>query len=254
MRSSKDFANHFNAGRISLRQSIKRDAPGSFSSKNRLARLLLLHLLFVPMLLSVVAKGQAITVLELKSRIALPNVSGRMDHLGADIKGQRLFATAFNNNTVEVIDLQAGQRVRTLSDLGKPQGAFYDPSTNRLFVTSSMEGTVKIFDGASFEMLTVVKLSSDADNLRYDAHSNRVAVGYGGEKFLRGQPVRGQGDGALVFLDSAGKKMQEIAIDAHPESFQLEKAGTRVFVNVPDHKEVEVVDSGKGSVLAHWRN
>ena len=42
-------------------------------------------------------------------------------------------------------------------------------------------------------------------------------------------------------------------MDAHPESFQLEKVGTRVFANVPDKQEVEVADLIKGKVLARWR-
>jgi len=32
-----------------------------------------------------------------------------------------------------------------------------------------------------------------------------VLVGYGGEKFLFGKAVRGQGDGALAILDDTGK-------------------------------------------------
>ena len=191
-------------------------------------------------------------VLALKTRIHLANVMGRMDHLGVDIKGQRLFSATFYNHTVEVIDLKVGRQVHTIADLAEPQAAFYDASTNRLFVSSSMDGTVKIFDGATFQLLATAKTSTDADNLRYDARSNRVVVGYGGEKFLRGAPVRGQGDGALAFLDSSGQKTSEIAMDAHPESFQLEKSGTRLFVNVPDHKEIEVADAAKGAVLARW--
>jgi hypothetical protein len=77
-------------------------------------------------------------------------------------------------------------------------------------------------------------------------------VGYGGEKFRAGKVWRGQGDGALAFLDATGKKTGEIAIDAHPESFQLEKSGNRVFVNVPDRQEIQVADLVKGVVLAHW--
>ncbi len=199
-----------------------------------------------------VATGQQSPALSLKTRVPLVNVSGRMDHLGVDVKGQRLFATAFYNHSVEVIDLKAGRDVHTIADLAEPQGAFYDASTNRLFVTTSMDGAVTIFDGTTFQVLSTVKLSTDADNVRYDARGNRLVVGYGGEKFLRGAPVRGQGDGALAFLDSTGKKTSEIAMDAHPESFQLEKSGTRVFVNVPDHKEIEVADADNGTVLAHW--
>ena len=79
-----------------------------------------------------------------------------------------------------------------------------------------------------------MKLSSEADNIRYDALSKHVIVGYGGEKFLAGKAVRGQGEGGgLVILDSTGKKTGEIAIDARPESLQLEETGTRIFVNVP---------------------
>lgn len=41
-------------------------------------------------------------------------------------------------------------------------------------------------------------------------------------------------------------------MDAHPQSFQLEKSGTRVFVNVPDKKEIQVADLAKGRMLANW--
>lgn len=215
---------------------------------NRVATLLLLQVL----LLSLCATSQAPPVLVLQTRIAMANVNGRMDHLGVDVKGQRLFAAAFDNHTLEVIDLKAGRRVHTIADLNQPQSAFYDAPSNRLFVPCGGDGTVKIFDGTTFQLLQTVKLSSDADNIRYDAHSKRVLVGYGGEKFLFGKVVRGQGDGALAFLDSTGKKTGEIAVDAHPESFQLEKSGTRVFVNVPDRHEIQVADLVKGSVLAHW--
>src|SRR5712691_9852774 len=78
------------------------------------------------LLLSRLAVGQETAALSLKTRIALPNVDGRMDHLSADTKGQRLFVSALGNHTVEVIDLQSGQRGRTLPDLAEPQGVFYD--------------------------------------------------------------------------------------------------------------------------------
>ena len=190
--------------------------------------------------------------LTLKSRIALPNITGRMDHLSIDLKSERLFVAGVENNTVEVIDLKTGRQVRTLPDLDEAQGVYYEPSTNHLFVASGGDGTAKIFDATNFQLLQTVKLDSDADNVRYDAHSNRIVVGYGGEKFVGGKPTRGGGTGALAFLDLTGKKTQEIPVGGHPESFQLERNGTRVFVNDPDRKEIEVADVVKGTVLAHW--
>ena len=193
--------------------------------------------------------GQKISTLSLKTHVALTNVDGRMDHLSVDIKGQRLFSSALGNDTVEVIDLQSGQRIRTLHGLAEPQGLFFDASTNRLYAANGIDGATKIFDGATFQLLDTVKFSDDADNIRYDARSRSVIVGYGGEKSLSGRP---KGAGALGILDSSGKLIREIVVDAHPESFQLEKTGTRVFVNVPDKQEVQVADFGKGTILARW--
>ena len=195
------------------------------------------------------ALAQDASVLILKTRIPLPNVDGRMDHLSVDVKGQRLFVSALGNNTVEVLDLQSGQRVRTLPGLAEPQGLFYDDAAHRLYAANGVDGATKVFDGATFQLVDTVKFSDDADNIRYDARSRGVVVGYGGEKALRGRP---QGTGALGILDSGGKLIREIVVDAHPESFQLEKSGTRVFVNVPDKQEVQVADFIKGTILARW--
>lgn len=82
-----------------------------------------------------------------KNPIRLTNVEGRMDHLGIDLKGQRLFVTAFDNHTLEVLDLKTGRQMHTIPGLNQPQGAYYNPATNRLFVACGGDGTVKIFDG-----------------------------------------------------------------------------------------------------------
>ena len=201
------------------------------------------------LLLNGLAFGQQSPALSLKTRIALPNVQGRVDHFSVDVKGQRLFVAAVANHTLEVIDLQSGRRVRTLSDLGEPQGVFYDASTNRLFVACGLDGTTKIYDATTFQLLKTVKFPDDADNIRYDARNKHVIVGYAGAKSLR---KREQGEGALGFLDSNGNEVGEVVLDAHPESFQLEKSGTRLFVNVPEKKEIEVVDVLKRTVLARW--
>jgi hypothetical protein len=57
----------------------------------------------------------------------MPGVQGRMDHLGIDVKGRRLFAAALgdNQNTIEVIDLKVGKRVFSIPGQSKPQGVFY---------------------------------------------------------------------------------------------------------------------------------
>jgi DNA-binding beta-propeller fold protein YncE len=217
--------------------------------KNYIAAISLLNFLGV----SGAALAQRSPALTPKNPIPLTKVEGRMDHMSVDLKNQRLFATAFDNHTLEVIDLKTSRQVHTIPDLNEPQGAFYDPTTNRLFVACGGDGTVKVFDGTTFQLLQTVTLDLDADNVRFDARNNHIVVGYGGEKFLAGKVSRPGGGGALAILDTNGKQIGDIPMDAHPESFQLERMGTRVFVNVPDKQEVEVADLAKGVVIARWK-
>jgi DNA-binding beta-propeller fold protein YncE len=195
------------------------------------------------------AGAQQSEALSLESHIPLPNVKGRIDHLSVDLKGHRLFVAAVDNHTLEVIDLKSGQRIHTITGLAEPQGVFYDPSTNRLFVACALDGATKVFDGTTFQVLATMKFPDDADNVRYDTRTKNVIVGYAGAKQLR---KRDAGSGGLGFLDTDGKRIADIVIDAHPESFQLEKTGYRLFVNVPEKKEIEVIDVPKRAVLARW--
>src|SRR5437870_6959517 len=46
--------------------------------------------------------------------IPLPGVEERIDHLAVDVQRRRLFVAALGNNTVEVVDLNKGVRVRSI--------------------------------------------------------------------------------------------------------------------------------------------
>lgn len=183
-------------------------------------------------------KAQATQSLSLEKTIDLPDVQGRIDHMSIDVKGQRLFVSALGNHTLEVIDLKAGKRTNTIPGLQDPQGALYVPSSDRLYVASSKDGTVKIFDATQLKLLKTVDYGDDADNLRYDFSHERVYVGFG--------------DGALGELDSDAQKIGEIKLDSHPESFQLEKNSARIYVNLPKSRKIAVLDREKGTVLTTW--
>lgn len=189
------------------------------------------------------------------SRISLPPpIDGRIDHTSIDLAGQRLFSSGFGNNTLVVIDLKTNTPVRQITSLNHPQNSYYVPSVNRLFVSNQGDGTVKIFDGTTFALQKTVQLSSDADNIRYDARRKHVLIDFGGEKFLNGKVQARQGvkDGAVAVLDLDGNKVGEIPTGGHPESLQLEQKGNRIFINSPDNHYVTVADLDTNKVLAHW--
>jgi hypothetical protein len=190
------------------------------------------------LLLGAVLYAQPPNALKLSGKIELPNVDGRIDHFSADVKGHRLFMSALGNHTVEILDIQNGKRLHTIPDLEEPQGLLYDPAPNHLFAACAKDGTTKVFDATTFQLLATVRFSGNADNIRYDARNQRIVVGYD--------------VGALGLLDANGRRLGDIPLDAHPESFQIEKAGARVFVNVPNKEEIEVVDLAKKAVIARW--
>jgi DNA-binding beta-propeller fold protein YncE len=165
-------------------------------------------------------------------------VQERIDHLSIDVKTQRLFVAALGNNTVEVIDLEQGKRIHSIPGLREPQGVLYLPDVNRLYVANGDDGTLRMFDGSSYEPIKTIKLGDDADNIRFDAEKKRVYVGYG--------------SGALAVMNEDGTKVAETSLDAHPESFQLEKNGPRIFVNLPKSRKVAVVDRTTRSVVSTW--
>src|SRR5262249_58045834 len=114
---------------------------------------------------------------------------------------------------------KAGRQISLIPNLDNPQAVYYDAATNHLFVSLGGDGSVKMFDGKTFQLLQTIKYSADSDNLRYDAKNKHVIVGYGGEKFIYGAPARQQGDGGLGIMGLAGEKGSRHAADAAPESF-----------------------------------
>src|SRR5579862_1292848 len=106
------------------------------------------HALFFYPVLAFFASAQEPTVpLTPLKTIPLERVAGRIDHMAADVAGQRLFVAALGNNTVEVVDLKAGRDVQSLPGFAEPQGIVYVPELNRLFVANGGDGTCRILDG-----------------------------------------------------------------------------------------------------------
>jgi YVTN family beta-propeller protein len=177
--------------------------------------------------------------LKLEGRIALPGVRGRFDHFAIDTNGHRLFVAALGNNTLEIIDTATNKRLKSIPKLHKPTGVLFLAEPNQIAVANGDDGTLKVFDGNTLELVKTVGSLDDADNVRLDAVKKQIYLGYG--------------DGALAVIDATTiKQTGSIKLPAHPESFQLEIRGPRIFVNVPGAKAVAVIDRDKGNIVATW--
>ena len=170
----------------------------------------------------------------LEAKIPLGQVSGRIDHLGIDVKRRRLLVAELGNDSLGVVDLAAGKVLSSIAGLSEPQGVAYVPFADSVFVANAGDGSVHVLRGENLTPIGRIELGDDADNVRVDTARHRVLVGYG--------------KGALAVIDPVSlSKIADIRLKAHPEGFQIDDTGTQVFVNVPDAREISVVDVAAGS-------
>jgi DNA-binding beta-propeller fold protein YncE len=172
--------------------------------------------------------------LTLTGSIPMPGVRGRIDHFALGPEAT-MFISALGNNTEEVIDLAGGVVGHVIPGIPRPQGVAYAPEAKKVFVGSD-EGKLYIFNAESYAQLATINFGDDVDNLRYDAAAKRLYVGYG--------------DGAIAIVDVATNQRlpQELKLGAHPESFQLEKAGPDIYVNLPGLKQIAAINRQTGAI------
>ena len=173
-------------------------------------------------------QARDISPLQLEEEIPVPNVAGRLDHFTADAKRKRLFVLALGNNTLEVIDVFSGRVIHTIHGLSEPQGPLYVPDFDKLYLANAGDGKVNVYDGATYTLRKSIELGEDPDNMRYDARSKKVFVGFGEE------------DGGIATIDPATDELvgEIFKTGGHPESFQVEASGEHIYVNVPDADNV----------------
>lgn len=190
-------------------------------------------------LIATAAPGAQDRLLELVTTIPMPKVKGRIDHMALDAKRGRLLIAALGNDTLEVVDIKANRVETSIAGFGAPQDVLYVPNVDRLYVSSGGANRVDVLDGAHLAVNKQFSHLDDADNLRYDSTARKAYVGYG--------------KGALRVVDlTTDTTASDIRLAGHPESFQLEQAGKRIFVNVPTARHVAVIDRTQNTVIATW--
>jgi DNA-binding beta-propeller fold protein YncE len=159
--------------------------------------------------------------------------------MAIDLKRQRLFVAELGNDSVGIIDLANRKLLQRIKGLKEPQGVGYEASTDILYVANAGDGSVRLFEGNDYKPAGQIELGSDADNIRIDAATNRVFIGYG--------------SGALAIIDPATRtKIGEIPVKAHPEAFQIDPNTSQIFVNVPDAHGIAVVDRASQKQIGKW--
>lgn len=177
--------------------------------------------------------------LQLISKINLKDVRGRLDHMALDLKKQRLFIAELGNNTVEVVDLKTNSRLILLPGFAHPQGILLLPEMNKFYVTNAERDYCYALDLSTYNVLAMIKIGNDNDNIRYDPANNKIYIAYGHK--------------ALAVLDPGNNLLlNRIDLNTQPESFQIEKNGARIFVNLPQKQSIAVIDKNSQQFKTEW--
>ena len=177
--------------------------------------------------------------LQLEGKIALGAARGRIDHMAIDLERHRLFVAELGNDSVGVVDLESRKVVHRLAGMKEPQGIGYLPAGDTLVIANGGDGSARFFQGPDYAANGRIELGSDADNVRVDKAAKEIIVGYGG--------------GALAVIDPDGRRrIADIRLPGHPESFQLDPSSKRIYVNVPRAHEIAVVDQATRRQVGAW--
>jgi hypothetical protein len=183
------------------------------------------------------APAKTIPELTLERTIPLGTVKGRIDHLALDSGRKRLLTAELGNNSVGVVNLENRRLETRLTGFDEPQGIGFVPQSV-VFIANGGSGVVEMRRGSDLSLIKQIYLGSDADNVRATG-AGEVLIGYG--------------DGAIAVLDAmTGDKKGDIALSAHPESFQLDPRSKRLFVNVPKAIRIAIIDRHSGKETAQW--
>jgi DNA-binding beta-propeller fold protein YncE len=189
---------------------------------------------------SVPASAHAQHHLVFDSAITLGKVQGGFDLMAVDLERQRLFVSAEDNHTVEVVDLKARKPLASIPNQNEPKWVVYRPDENVLYVATGKDGRVTGLDATTYKVKHTFQFKEKCNNLRYDPSARELYVGVGNTF------------GSLGIIDLKTHRITgEIGLADYPKQFELD--GNKVYVNIPSKNVIQVVDRAARKVVAVWQ-
>ena len=209
------------------------------------ARLLLLAGL-ISFLTHTAVGAQPLTLVQ---TITLPDVppGPYADHMALDVAAQRLFVTPQAQSAVAVLDLQAGNVLRTIRGFGNPHAVLYRQDRHRLFVSDG-KGAIVILDANSYRRILSIPLEPNADAVAFDSRTGVMYVGNGGED-------AGKTNSLVSLIDTATEsKLGNIRIKTPAiEAMVVDETRGRLYVNMPEENQIGIIDVRRRLLVESWQ-
>ena len=194
------------------------------------------------------SKAQTSAPLKLVETITLPGLhDGDFDHFTPDVDGHRLFLTGEENEKILVFDTSTNKLIHTMENIKAPHAILFRKDLKKLFVVEGDASAVRVYDSESYQPISDIKVSVDADSIAYDAATHYLYVVSGGRAAHTPYSLI-----SVIDTDNS-KKLRDIKIGTnHIEALVLEKSGPRMFCNLTGQNAVGVLDRNKSALSATW--
>jgi len=206
------------------------------------------YLLFTACAALCQTQGSSAVPLAIASKDEMPlSIQGKFDHLGIDVRGNRLFVAAETAHKVLVFDLRTGKFLRSIGNIAIPHAIFVREDLNRIYITDGGAGALRIYDGNTYDLLKTIPLKIDADSIGYDPATRLLYIDNGG------------GDAHETFSmlsvvnTTDGVKLADVKIEGETlEAMALEKTTDTMYVNNAARNQISVVNRKSRRLIASW--
>jgi YVTN family beta-propeller protein len=160
---------------------------------------------------------------------------GGFDYLTIDSAGKRLYVS--HASEVVVIDTASNTVVGRIADTPGVHGVAVGPD-GKLYTTNGREDKVSVVDAKTLQTLTKIDTGKNPDAITYDPKKKEIYA------------WNHTGHSASVIDTATGKVVATIPLAGVAETGGVD--GDRAFVNIEDKDSIDVIDTGKREVIAHW--
>jgi hypothetical protein len=183
---------------------------------------------------------QAEDLLKAGQPVILKGTHGKFDFLAIDPEGRRLLAAHTGNASLDVIDLDKQELVKSVAT-GAAQASTVDAPAGQYLVATSKPPQVVLVDSAKLECGAKIPLAGPADLIAFNPKSGLAYVDHD------------DGTNLWVVNPKESKVVSSIEIGGEgPEDLGFDANFERLFQAIKKANAIAVIDLAAGKVQASW--
>jgi DNA-binding beta-propeller fold protein YncE len=172
--------------------------------------------------------------------VMLKGTHGKFDFLAIDLEGRRLLAAHTGNGSLDVVDLDKHELVKSVST-GAAQASAVNAAAGQYLVAVSKPPQVVLVDSAKLEPGAKIPLAGPADLIVFNPKSGLAYVDHDDATTL--WVVNPKDSKVVSTIELGGEGPEDLGFDA---------AGERLFQSIKKTNAVAVIDLATGKVGASW--